>query len=141
MSRRLISLVAGLSLLFMPATPVAANHLECNTDDPHDELPANGGRVTVLYESHLLVNPLDPNEEQIAAQLVGHIKQRAEAALTRYDALGYPVPPAVGWQPPQAQGSMPRRTPPLTASSTRMLIVMAFPIYGCSQVTLNLPVD
>lgn len=82
-------------LLASAATPVAANHLECNTADPHDVLPANGGRVTVLYESHLLVNPADPNQEQVAAQLVAHLQDRAEAALNRYAELDFPVPPAV----------------------------------------------
>jgi len=95
MMRRLVSaLMAALvsiSTLAGGATPAAANHLECATDDPHDELPPNGGRITVVYESQLLASPAFPNAALIAAQ----IQDRAEAPLARYDDLDFPVPPAV----------------------------------------------
>jgi len=95
MIRRLLNVAFAIMLssttMLVAAGPAVANHLECGTADPHDVLPADGGRVTIVYESELLRSPAFPN----AAVVADHVQNRAEAALQRYDQLGFPVPPSV----------------------------------------------
>lgn len=70
-------------------SPILATLDRCASEELADSIPAGTGRVTVTYDARHLVPQSEPGFQAKAAAIATAIKNRAEATLGEYAALGF----------------------------------------------------
>lgn len=77
-------------------SPILANHRECDSEQMADSVPAaSGGRVSIAYDARYIVPESEPDFRTKATAIATAIRNRADATLVEYAALGFALPTVI----------------------------------------------